>query len=556
MNRAGLLAVCLGFAAATAPAELAFREVSYSAGLHAERRPLPFPFANMTGGGTVGDFNHDGWQDLFLLGGGAAADALYLNHGDGTFGDYAAAAGVADHHRGIAVAVGDYDGDGRIDLYVTSLGDATEPARIRRHRLYRNTGLVAGGGDTSVAVPVFRDVAEREGVNGPIIARPDAMGAAFGDYDLDGDLDLFVTAYAEAVGNRLYHNLGREAPRFADATATIAGDLTIWGFAPTFADMDGDRYPELLIAADFGTSRYLRNGAAGSHGGSGAFVDATSASGADRDANGMGSAIADFNNDGLLDWYLTAVYADGGAVTGDNGSMLYINRGGHRFHELAAAAGVDNGGWGWGAVAVDLDHDGWLDIVATNGWEKANSNGISEWLDELTRVFLNDGGRTFRDVTIESGLQHRRHGRGLLNLDYDNDGDQDILIVNERGPMSLYRNELSGPGHNWLRVFADTSAAPGLAPHGFGTRIAVSVGGRWQHRVIHGGSTFSGVAELSAHFGLGDAETVDLLRVTWADGRVSEWHATAGNRTITVSPDGTAATVDATLRPRLARRAR
>ena len=103
--------------------------------------------------------------------------------------------------------------------------------------------------------------------------------------------------------------------------------------------------------------------------------------------------------------------------------------------------------------------------------------------------------------------------------------------------MSLYRNELSGPGTNWLRVFADTRGAPHLAPDGLGTRVAVLAGGRWQYRAIHGGSTFSGVPELSAHFGLADAATVDLLRVTWADGRVTERRGLAPNQTLVVQPE-------------------
>ena len=414
---------------------------------------------------------------------------------------------------------------------------ADGPSRIRQHRLYHNSGIAAGG-----TVPAFHDVAAEAGVAGPLVDWPDAMGAAFGDYDRDGDLDLFVTAYAEAQGNRLYRNLGREPPRFADATATIAADLAIWAFAPAFVDMDGDRYPELLIAADFGTSRYLRNGGAGSHEGPGAFIDATGPSGTDRAANGMGSAIGDFDNDGRLDWYLTSVYADGGSVSKDNGNMLYVNQGEHRYRELSEAAGVNNGGWGWGAVAVDLDHDGLLDLVATNGWTRANHQGDMEWLSEPTRVYLGRGVEAggeamvpaFDFVQEQVGLHHRDQGRGLIAFDYDNDGDRDILIVNLSGPMSLFRNDLAGPGTNYLRVFLDRGQSRAVAPDGIGALVSIRTGQIEQYRSIGGEGVYLGSGELSAHFGVGAAAVVDELTVTWPDGTVTALQSVPANQTLTV----------------------
>ena len=548
---AGLVALAT-VGAVPAAAELRFRGAGLSAGLTAERRPLDYRVADMTGGAAVGDFNRDGWQDIFLLGGGGAVDALYLNNGDGTFTDHAAAAGVAWSHRGLAAAVGDYDGDGWQDLFVTSLGASDGPRRPGAHRLYRNRGVPRDGatatgtgapggapGGVPGGVPHFEDVAAAAGVATTATPRPDGMGAAFGDYDLDGDLDLFVTGYQYHDGNKLFRNDGG---RFTDVTVAALGPalemgvLETWGFAPAFVDMDGDRFPELLIAGDYGTSRYFLND------GGRYFRDLTAASGTGTGAMGMGSAFGDFDGDGRVDWYLTSVYARTGTESLRNGNQLYLNEGRHRFREASVAAGVNHGGWGWGAVAADLNHDGVLDLVATNGWTRANHQGDMEWLSEPTRVYLGRGVEAggeamvpaFDFVQEQVGLHHRDQGRGLIAFDYDNDGDRDILIVNLSGPMSLFRNDLAGPGTNYLRVFLDRGQSRAVAPDGIGALVSIRTGQTAQYRSIGGEGVYLGSGELSAHFGVGAAAVVDELTVTWPDGTVTALQSVPANQTLTV----------------------
>jgi len=297
----------------------------------------PVIMPSMIAGGAIGDFNNDGNQDIFVPTGGENPDQLWINNGDGTFTDRASAWGIAYEHMGVGTAVGDYNNDGWLDIFVTSFGPATGQLRPGAHLLYRNNGNGS-----------FTDVAVVAGVNRSSATAADGFGAAFGDFDLDGDLDLVVLSWRPATdGNRLYRNDGDGT--FTDVTddAGLAGLIECRAFSPRFADMDGDRYPELLIAADFGTSRYLVNNTDGT------FTDFTAGSGTGVDGNGMGATIADFNGDGLFDWYVTSIYTPNPLLgIPGTGNMLYMNKGNHVYSESSALTGVKDGGWGWGTVAV------------------------------------------------------------------------------------------------------------------------------------------------------------------------------------------------------------
>ena len=498
--------------------ELRFPECTEAAGLPATQRRDGPPVVNAAvSGGSVADFDNDGWQDVFYASGGTAPDALYINNADGTFTDRAAEAGVARLHRGYGTAVGDYDNNGWIDLFVGSLG---------HNLLYRNNGdgtftEVAAAARVNVLASI--DPSDERAVLG--------LGPVFGDYDLDGDLDLFITIFGRsAAAGLLFGNQGDGT--FLNLTAASRTyDAASLGFSARFADMDGDRYPELLVAADYGTSRYFRNNRDGT------FSDLTQQSGTGLDANGMGSAVADFDNDGLLDWYVTSIYtADLHPDISGTGNMLYINRGNHRFEERSGAARVRDGGWGWGVAAVDVDHDGFVDIVETNGWWEDQSGLPGEWMGERSYLFRNNGDLTFSEISRQVGFNHTHQGRGLVTLDHDNDGDRDILIFNNEGGMSLFCNAGAGSAGNWLRIFLDTSAAADLAPNGFGSRVSVRASGTTQYRYLDGGSTYLGSSELSAHFGLGAMGEAEEVRVEWANGEITVLREVPANRTLTVTP--------------------
>jgi len=494
----------------------------------------------MLGGGAVGDFDNDGDQDLFVLSGGAAPDRLFINNGAGIFTDMADAWGVDEFHIGGGAAVGDFDDDGWLDIYASSYGPATAPEVGGRHLLYRNTGL-----------GFFEEVALVAGLADSSPTCTDAFGTAFGDMDLDGDLDVAIAGWMDgAAGTRVFENNGDGT--FTDVTAFVPtlgdfdGDPLVKGFAPRFADMNGDRYPELLITADFGDgvpvpSRYLVNN------GDGTFTDMTDlpGSGLGLDQNGMGQTVADFDKDGDFDWYVTNIYHEElvpGFLTPRTGNKLYMNNGDDTFTEIAELAGVDDGGWGWATEAIDIDHDTDEDIVETNGFPGVN--GI--FIGERSYLFLNDGtGLNFMDPNTEdavpdSGLTHTDQGRGLLNFDMDNDGDQDVVIFTYEGEIKVFRNNTVTDGQTpteagWLRVLVDTSRDPGvIAPNGYGSLVRLDVAGASQMRLIEGGSNYLAQSELSAHFGVGSATVIDTLTVEFANGLSAERDNVSPNQTITI----------------------
>jgi len=468
----------------------------------------------MFAGGAAGDFDRDGDPDIFILSGGHAPDRLYINNGDGTFSDQALAWGVAKEHVGAGVSVADYDNDGDLDIYVTSHGPANGFLEGDVHMLYRNNGPDDQGQFS------FTDVAFESGVRKSSPVDPDGFSSTWGDYDMDGDLDLFVAGWMdENNGDRLFRNDGPDAKglvTFTDVTDDLT-DLTtvqVYGFSPTFQDMDGDGYPEIVISADFASSQYLRN-----DGGAG-FTNLTAASGTGLDENGMGATTGDFNNDGLVDWYVTAIWDAGG-------NKLYMNQGDHVYEEVSIDAGVNQGGWGWGAAAVDIDNDADLDILETNGWNLINDPSF---------LFLNDNDGTFTESGVSLGMNHNTQGRGIALLDHDNDGDVDVLFLSHMDPVFLYRNDLTkDTGASWLRVRLDNCGLDSLTPDGVGAHIELTCNGLTQHRWITAAPSYLAQGEMIAHFGVDTAEMIDELRVTWPNGYSRVLSQIDANQTMVVT---------------------
>lgn len=464
------------------------------------------------GGAAAGDLDNDGFTDLFVIGGGNTSDALYRNNGDGTFTDVAEAAGVAEPHVGAGVTMADYDGDGDLDLYVTSHGPP-EAREAGRHRLFRNNGDLT-----------FTDVAAESGVATSSVNQADGFGAAFTDYDLDGTLDLFVAGWRrDSDGNRLFHANGDGT--FTDVTEE-AGIMNegVRGFGPCWTDLNGDRYPDLLLIADFGTTQVYLNRTDGT------FVESrANLNVALGDSQAMGTTVTDVNNDGFLDWYVTAIHDDDDVGRG-LGNMLFMGQPDGTFVETGDALGVDDGGWGWGTVDVDLNHDGWVDFVETNGWS------LPSYENEMAKVFISDAGASFEEVAAAVGLDHDVDGLSVVRFDMDNDGDQDIAITAANERFRLYRNDLNGGGTSWTRVFLDTTGSSTLAPGGYGSRVIAEVGDQRFVRPVDGCANYLSSNEPSVHLGLGEATSIDTLTVEWADGTSTVLTDVPANETLVVTP--------------------
>lgn len=461
------------------------------------------------GAAAAADYDADGDVDLYLTR-ADGPDRLMRNDGQGAFEDVAAEAGLEDPGASGAAAWLDVEGDGDLDLFVTSVGGA-------RHSLWINDGTGR-----------FVDEADARGVGLPGREPQIGMGIGVGDYDLDGDLDLFVAAWRpdKPMGgegpdrNRLLRNRGPEAPgTFEDVTEAEGIELRslpsivdakpgVYGFAPAFVDLDGDRWPELTLTADFGTSRLWWNDRHGH------FTESTWASGVGTERNGMGSTFGDVDGDGDLDWFVSAIWTD---EFPELGHRLYRNDGGRTFSDVTDAYGLRDAGWGWGAALFDADLDGDLDLAMAAGWPYLGYDA------DPMKLWLNEGAPPWIDRAAEAGVELVGDGRGVLPVDVDRDGDLDLLALANGAPPRLFRNEILGDelhghadgGPGWLVV-----QAQGLAtnPRGLGVRLELRAepDAALQVREITGGTQLFGQPEPVAHFGLGEGDApIHELTVRW-----------------------------------------
>ncbi len=517
----------IGILGGASAAELSFTDVTAGTGInhqqsYAEFNDLLPGSAFMTGGVAAGDFDNDGLTDLIFTRLGDN-DIFYRNRGDGTFEKRTASAGFTIPTLTNGVVSGDIDNDGDLDLYITGGAGAT------RNYLYLNdgTGFFTDAGPSAAAALS----------NG--IAR-NGQGASFGDINGDGYLDLVTSDWGNPTAlsqSRLFLNRGATQPGVFDDVTQAAGIDTYrkainYRFAPHLGDLDRDGHADLTFAADFETSQLFWNN------GDGTFLEGTAAANVGTDYNGMGTAFADYDGDGYLDWFITNITQDP-AHPGPFGgwNRLYRNNGDRTFTDVTQQAGVRDARWGWGTTFFDGDNDGDPDLIATNGYNGAG------WVNDRTTLWRNDGG-IFTDVSNAAGITDTGQGRGLIHLDYDNDGDLDLIIVNHEDQPIVYRNDLIGPGgpaadQTYLRLHTEGTLSN---RDGIGAFITVVADLNDPHtrqvRSIESGSSFLSQNEHTAHFGLGDRASaenpVDLVTIEWTSGVVQHLHQVGVNQTLTV----------------------
>jgi hypothetical protein len=474
------------------------------------------------------DFDGDGWLDIFVAQGSPLprepgdhrfAAQLYRNNRDGSFTDLARAAGVAFEGFGQGVAVGDYDGDGDVDLYVSGFGEGA---------LYQNQGNGSFANVTRVAG----------------LASPGwATSCAFSDFDGDGDLDLYVVHYLAATvdskGNptvtckALPGAIGYCPPAaFApepDALFRNNGDGTFTdvsqlsgiaahagnGLGLAIADFDDDGRLDIFVANDQTPNFLFHNR------GSLKFDEvgldwgvAFNESG--RLRAGMGVAAGDLDGDGRIDLLVTNFY--------EEGSTLYRNAAPRRFEVVTARAGLlvpSRSRLGFGTSFLDADNDGWLDLFVANGHiNDVRPLGIPYAMEP--QLFRNLGQGRLREVSSEAGAYFREPvlGRGAAIGDLDNDGDADIVVTHLGRPPAVLLNETE-PRGGVLRLSLAGRAAR-RSP--IGAKVTVNAGSMAVTRFVTGGMSYLSCSDTQLLIGLGPAARADRVEVRWPSGRIQAWH--------------------------------
>ena len=474
------------------------------------------------------DYDNDGWPDIFVVNGttleplpGVAkpTNHLYHNNRDGTFTDVTEKAGLTHTGWGQGVCVGDYDNDGNEDLFVTYYG---------KNVLYHNNGN-----------GTFTDVSDKARVAGSGGAW--STGCAFVDYDRDGKLDIFVATYvdfdlktAPAPGDRascmwkgvpvmcgprglpwgkniLYRNNGDGT--FEDVTAKTKIDQTNghYGFSVSTFDYDDDGWPDIYVACDSTPSILYRN----KH--DGTFTDVAVTAGAafnedGKEQAGMGSTIGDYNGDGRLDIFKTNF--------SDDTATLYRNNGDGTFDDVTFPSGLGlyTKYLGWGTMFLDVDNDGWPDLLLVNGhvYPEVDSQNLGTDYREPRILYHNKGDGTFEDISASAGpaITAATSGRGLAVGDLWNDGRLSAVISNMNDPISLLVNQERSANH-WIAFKAVGTKSN---RDGIGARIRVKAGERILVDEVRSGSSYVSNSDIRVHFGLGAISKPGWVEVRWPSG--------------------------------------
>jgi len=495
-------------------------------------------------GGALFDYDNDGDLDVFLVQGGRVPGSGTRETGPGSrlfrndvnsartlrFTDMTKASGIVAAGYGMGAATGDFDNDGWIDLYVTGLGP---------NQLFHNNGN-----------GTFSDVTVKAGADDPRWS----TSATFFDYDRDGWLDLFIANYVNfradmkrncfsagsardycnpvvyaPVPDKLLHN--NHDGTFSDVSARSAiARESGRGLGVMASDFNGDGWTDLYVANDGDPNQLWINAR-----GSGSFVDdallaGVAVSRAGQPQGSMGIDVGDVDRDGDDDLFVTNL---------DNeGNTLYLNVGGGLFEDRTAEFGLFKLGFtGFGTRFMDYDNDGWLDLVVVNGAVRHLSSQLQKGdpypLKQRSQLFRNDRGRKFVDVSDSAGppFAQLQVARGAATGDLDNDGDVDLVVFNNNGPARVLLNDVGSRGH-WLGVRAIDTRYKRDAVQ---TRVSLA-GQRGATKVVQTDGSYAVASDPRVLFGLGSESAAQTVRVQWSGGQVEEFRNLAVDRYYVLEP--------------------
>ncbi|MFO0875231.1 MAG: FG-GAP-like repeat-containing protein [Phycisphaerales bacterium] len=477
----------------------AFTDEAVARGVSYQLMDWPPPAGYLGWGCGFADLDGDGDQDLIVLGRLDGQVGIFENTGSGFFVNRSATSGIPALPQASAFAVGDYDGDGLLDIDFTQLAAGNTLMRGVAPFVFVNATVAAGVGDTGAG-----------------------KGCAWTDFNNDGWLDLHICNYDGIVPgtagkpDRLYRNNGNGT--FTDVAPAMGVNANGYGFQSVWADIDNDGDPDMYLSQDRGHLPPLMQGNRLWRNDNGTMVEISAGSGADVKLFSMGLAAGDFDGNGFVDFYTANIGSPVPPMNGKN--PLLLNQGNNTFVESSVLWGVQHLKTSWAAIFFDFDNNGWLDIFVANQF-LANT------------LYSNSGTPPCTDVSALAGVQgpvgptSGPYASFCAAVgDVDNDGDLDLVVANLGANVQLLINH-EGEKRNWVKyrivgVRHDASAA--------GARVNSRIGSAWKLREVYlGGNGYLGQNELPVHVGLGSATMVDEAVVSWP------WAGAGGGPTRTLT---------------------